>query len=840
MRIHLPIDDVLPQLLTAIAARGAAVLIAPPGAGKTTRVPGALLDAGLAGEGSILVLQPRRVAARSAARRIAHERGSDLGAEVGYRVRFDARVGPETRIELLTEGLLTRRLQSDPFLDGVGCVVFDEFHERSLHSDLGLALLREVQRDVRPDLRLVVMSATLDPGPVAEWLDAPIVRAEGRAYPVDIQFDARDDDRPVPARCARAVRAALAATTEGHVLVFLPGVGEIERTATAIGASPLPGVELLPLHGRLSARDQDRALAPSPLRKVVLATNIAETSITIEGVTTVIDTGLARSPRFDPAIGLERLELGRISRASADQRTGRAGRTGPGRCHRLWTRGADRGLLARDVPAVRRADLTRTVLEIYAWGSDPRDFGWFEPPPLAHIERAEATLERLGALEQGKVTALGASLLALPAHPRLARVVVEGHRRGQLEAAATAAALAAERDLFIEPPHITGDSDLELRLDALSAVERGRTPPGVSRRRAREVAKARDQLVRVARGALGAERGARQPQSDASTIARLLLSGFPDRVAQRRGPRSARFKLANGTGARLSENSVVRDAPLIIAVNLRGARRGERSEHVIEIAAALDPSALSLEEAVVTRFDPDREAVIQLRSRRYLALELETVPAGAGADPDAVAEALAIAAAADPVRAFRWPDTPAVAGLITRLRWLARARPELGMPTFDALDVPPSPPAEPDPLIVTLCVGRRSFTDLRKLPLASMLDGLIPYPVRAQLDRLAPARMTLPDGTTKAIEYRDDGPPVLATRFERLFGVDSTPEVAGVPLMLHLLAPNRRPVQVTADLPSFWRNTYPQVRKELRGRYPKHPWPEDPLTAPPGVRRRRR
>lgn len=856
---RLPIDEVLPALLSALAEAGQAVLLAPPGAGKTTRVPPAVLDAGLAGDGRILVLQPRRVAARAAARRIAEERGGRLGGEVGYRVRFDDRTGADTRIELLTEGLLTRRLQSDPFLEGVGCVVFDEFHERSLHADLGLALLREVRREVRPDLKLVVMSATLDPGPVAEWLGAPVVRAAGRTFPVEVQYAPRDDDRPLPTRCAGAIRQALAEEPAGHVLVFLPGVGEIERTAEALG--PLDGIDVLPLHGRLTGEAQDRALAPQQRRKVVLATNIAETSVTLDGVRVVVDSGEARVPRFDPAIGLERLERGRISRASAEQRAGRAGRTGPGRCLRLWTESTHRGLAPYEAPEVARVDLTRAVLELRAWGADPRTFAWFEAPPARTIDRAEALLRRLGALDDAGVTALGETLLALPVHPRLGRVVLAGLRAGRLREAAAVAALAAERDVFVDPPALVADSDLDLRLDALDAR---RPPRGVSHRALTEVRRARDQLVRIAEG-LGEAPRAPDP---AMPAARLLLAGFPDRVGRRRAPRSDRFKLASGLGARLSPQSAVKDAPLIVAVSLRGARRGERAEHVVEVASAVEPAWLPVEEAVETRFDPAREAVVQVRTRRYLALVLDEVPAGEAADRAAVSAALAEAAAADPARAFGWPDDPAAAGLLARLRWLARARPAWAVPTFPELGGPApegsdgsegseGEPAEvpstdgtdaiepteaippPSELIRTLCDGRRSFAELRRIGLAPILEGLLPHAMRSRLDREAPARLTLPDGTSRPLDYAPGHAPVLATRFERLFGLRDTPRLAGRPIRLHLLAPNRRPVQITDDLASFWATTYPQVRKELRGRYPKHPWPEDPLSAPPGIHRRR-
>lgn len=839
---RLPIDDVLGELLTALRGHGAAVLVAPPGAGKTTRVPPAILDAGLAGEGRVVVLQPRRVAARASARRIAEERGAALGGEVGYRIRFEDRTGPTTRIEVLTEGLLTRRLQGDPFLEGVGCVVLDELHERSLHADLGLALLREVRREARPDLRLVAMSATLDPGPVAAFLECPVVVAEGRTFPVEVAYDPLPDDRPLPQRCAAAARAELARALSsdlgaGHVLVFLPGVGEIERTAEALG--PLAEADVLPLHGSLPGEAQDRALAPSPRPKVVLATNIAETSVTLEGVRAVVDSGLARVPRFDPAVGLERLESVRISRASADQRAGRAGRTGPGRCRRLWTESEQQGLRPAERPEVRRLDLTRAVLEIRGWGADPLTFEWFEAPEPETLARADGLLRRLGALSaDGVVTDLGRTLLALPLHPRLGRVVVAGHRAGCLADAATVAALVAERDIFAEPPDQAGDSDLLLRLDALRDLERGHPWPGLNRRAAREVLRARDQLTAVARRELGAgppRKAGSARGADDEALLRILLTGFPDRVAHRRAPRSERFLMASGSGAVLDPRSVVMDADLVLAVGLEGGRRGVRAEHVIRVASALDPRWLDVETEIVTRFDPAREAVVQQRVRRFLALELDAAPAGEDADPDAVAAALARAVCLDPARALAFDRD--VEAWLARLRWLAAEAPELDLPTFGEL----APAETPGPLIEALCQGRRSFAELRRVDLLPMLKGLAGHAVTSAVDRLAPDRLTLPDGTTRRLEYTAGAPPVLAARIQQLFGLQETPAVAGgrVPVMLHLLAPSQRPVQITRDLRSFWRTTYAEVRKELRGRYPKHDWPEDPLTATARPRRQR-
>jgi ATP-dependent helicase HrpB len=824
---QLPIDAVLPEVLQAVRAHGAVVLVAPPGAGKTTRVPPALLDAGLAGDGTLLLLQPRRVAARASARRIAAERGGVVGGEVGYSVRFERRVGPKTRIEVLTEGLLTRRLQADPFLEGVGCVVLDEFHERSLHADLGLALLREIRAEVNPDLVVVVMSATLDPGPVAAFLSCPVVESEGRTFPVEVHYDPRVDDRPVPLRCASAIRKALAETGEGHVLAFLPGVGEIRRTADALGV--LPGVEVLPLHGQLSGADQDRAIAPSQGRKVVLATNIAETSVTIEGVRAVVDSGLARVPRFDAAVGLERLELGPISVASADQRAGRAGRTGPGWCRRLWTESRHRRMPAAQVPELRRVDLARTALEIRAWGADPATFGWFEAPDPSTLAAAELLLQRLGALDEAGITPLGQTLVRLPLPPRLARVVVAGHEAGHLRAAAAAVALASERDIFREPPDVMTDSDLALRMDAL---EDPRGLP-VDRRGVARVRQVRDQLVRVAEQTLG--RAGEDWRADDATLARLLMTGFPDRVALRRAG-SDRFKLAGGAGAVLDRRSAVRDAELILAVGLSGAPRGERAEHRINIAVALDQSDLPTERGLRTRFDATREAVVQTRATTYLDLVLAEHPPGKERDVAAVEAVLAVAVAAKPLAALNLDRD--VAAFLGRVRWLAQADPSLGLPTLSEL----TEPGEVTPLIEMICSGQRRFSDTQKVALLPLLKGVLGHHLVQRLGALAPPQMTLPDGTSRRLTYEAGKAPVLAARMQQLFGLAETPSVAGgrVPVVLHLLAPNQRPAQVTQDLASFWANTWPQVRKELRGRYPRHAWPEDPLTAKPESRPKRR
>jgi len=827
--LNLPIEDVLTDVIDALEQVGAAVVLAPPGAGKTTRIPPAILDADLCPGERILVLQPRRVAARAAAQRVAKERGVPVGDEIGYAVRFERKASRATRIEFLTEGLLTRRLQADPFLEGIGCVIFDEFHERSLHADLGLAMVREIRRELRPDLKVVVMSATLTPGPVAHWLDAPIIESKGRAFPVDVTYAPTDDDRPIHIRCAAAIRSLAADITEGHILVFLPGVGEIERTASLLdGTLDRP---ILPLHGRLPAQAQDRALAPSTTPKVVLATNIAETSVTLAGVRAVVDTGLARRPVYDVAIGVARLETVFISRDSADQRAGRAGRTGPGRCHRMWTAHRHRVLPEVTPPEVTRVDLTGTLLEIRGWGSTPATFQWFESPKEAVIAQAEALLTALGAIDETGITAQGRTILALPTTPRLASVIIAGHSAGCLEEAATLAALAGEQDILLNAPDLRSDSDLDIRLEVLRKLDAGRRQSGVRMGAARRVQMARNQLIRVARKTLG------EPKkiSDPPNPVRCFLAGFPDRVAQRRTTGSERLLLADGAGARLAPESAARDAPLMIAVTLEGARRGVRAEHLVRLACAIDSEWLPIEEGYEVTFDSVREAIITRRTRRYRALVLASQPV-ADQDPIRTARALAEAVAKDPLNALRWRDDKGAAAYIGRIRWVAAARPDLGLDPLECLDTP----GAVTPLIEGLCQGKRSFDGLRRGTLVRYLEGLLGYTVTKTLADYAPTSLTLPDGSTKAVTYTPGEPPVVATRFERLFGLPDTPKIAGVPVMLHLLAPNMRPVQITQDLASFWETGYPAVRKELRGRYPKHPWPDDPLTATPGLGRRRR
>jgi len=870
-RAPLPVDEVLPALTAALAEHRAAVLTAPTGAGKTTRVPPAvasLLADSASDARRVVMLEPRRIAARAAARRIAEEGGWRLGDEVGYQVRFDRRASADTRILVVTEGLLVQRLQSDPFLEGVGAVVFDEFHERSLDADLALAMAARVQREVRPDLLLTVMSATLDAAPLARFLGGcPAVESRGFLHPVEIDWlDPTDrrlaglgitpgSSRPsdVSALAAWGVRRMLE-RVDGDVLCFLPGVGEIHRTAEALEeVARARGLDLAPLHGSLPPAEQDAVLSPSERRRVVLATNVAETSVTIEGIEGVVDSGWVRQMRFDPARGLDKLELVRISRASAAQRTGRAGRLGPGRCLRLWSEHEHRGLAERTPPEVARVDLAGATLQLLAWGeSDAAAFPWYEAPDTTALAAAEELLARLGAVEANGVTALGRAMAALPAHPRLARLLAEGHRLGHAGAAAMAAALLGERFPIRrrhgEAAPRPARSDL---LEAAEAVERfsrgGAWTEGLNRGAARFALQARDQLASMA-GRLGGEsgrEGATVPADEA--VLRAAFAAFPDRLCRRREPRGRRAAMVGGRGVELDTGSAVTEAELFVALELAGGFKGAGDARA-RLASAVDEAWLPEErvrEATEVEFDPERQRVIGYRRRRYLlgadTLLLDEREVPLTADLTAAAEAaLAAAAAADLEGALPLADD-AVASFLARLGWLAAVRPELALPEFGD--------AALTELLPALVAGRRSFAELAKAPLLDVMRGLLtPAQLRA-LEREAPERLEVPSGNRIRLDYAAGAatgetgrPPVLAVRIQEMFGLAETPRVGGgrVPVLLHLLAPNHRPQQVTDDLASFWQNTYPEVRKELAGRYPKHAWPEDPLAATPRRRPGRR
>ena len=829
---RLPIDDALPELLRSVRASGAVVLHAPTGAGKTTRVPPALL--GDLPEGEIWVTEPRRIAARAAARRMADEAGERIGETYGYQVRFERRVGPETRVVCMTEGVALRRLQADPFLEGVAAIVIDEFHERSVNVDLLLAFVREARRETRPDLVLVVMSATLDAEPIARWLgDAEVVRSEGRSYPVDVRHDEKVSDADTPARVARAVRHALA-RDEGDVLAFLPGVREIRAVIGHLEAGPPLDVELLPLYGDLPADQQDRALRPGSKRRVVVSTNLAESSVTLPRVDIVVDSGEARVLRYDHGSGLDRLERERISRASADQRAGRAGRTGPGVAYRLWTCGAEGRMRAFDEAELHRVDLAPSLLQLLAWGvDDPRSFGWFEPPDPARWASAFDTLAALGAIERrgagGTLTSLGRRLAELPLHPRLGRLLLAGAEAHVPERAALAAALLAERDVVLpgeDASRRDTESDVVDRVDAIErdGNERFRSHQ-LHRGRVRQVKRVAKQLLRALgpRDALSFGGGDRD-------LRRALATAFVDRLAKRREDDPSRAVLGSGRGVRMGSGCAVRSAPYFVAVDVADGRRGAHSEGLVRVASAVEPGWLEQTTREVRRFDPERARVVNERVTQLGGLILTREPVTCPTDAH-TAQLLSDAASANLRAAF---DLDAAEPTLARIAFLREHVPELDLPAVDDAGLRAIVPA--------LCMGERTLAALRKRNLGEEVRRRLSWPQQQALDAHAPTRITVPSGRTQTLTYARDKPPVLAVRIQDVFGWEDTPRLAQgrVPVVLHLLAPNMRPQQVTTDLASFWRDTYPEVRKELRGRYPKHHWPEEPGLADAGRGRRRK
>ncbi len=877
-RPALPVDEVLPAIVDALRGTGAVVLKAPPGAGKTTRVPPAMLDAGLAEldggrPGQIVLLQPRRVAARAAAARIAEERGGQVGDEIGYQVRFERRVSRRTRLLVCTEGVFLRRLQDDPLLEDVAAVVFDEFHERSLDADLALAMTRRVRDEVRPDLRLVVMSATLAPEPIARFLGkVPTVESLGRTFPVAVEYAKFAGGASIEQDAAEATRRALADST-GHVLVFLPGVGEIRRTQELLGDAPAEfGVDVLPLYGDLPLDEQQRVVRPSARRKVVLATNVAETSLTIDGVTTVVDSGWARVNRLDPYLGLNRLELVRISRASTEQRAGRAGRTAPGRCLRLWTEREQQGLRDFEQPEIMRVDLSEAALQLLAWGErDVRGFPWFAPPPPAALETALDLLAKLDAVgpdqrteagnlkEAGGPTEIGLRMARLPLQPRLARLVIEGERLGAGERAALCAALLSERDPFrrrgprAKAEHHS-DSDVLDRLLALEAFERsGRRDSPVGElygNQAKQILRAAEQIARQiggrgdvegeasGEGASGSSR--RTPVADAQgslkhdpdePILRALAVAFPDRLCRRREPKGRRGLMIGGRGVRLADESALSDSELFVAVELT---ESGQAETLVRQASRVEREWLPKSQFVTridVAYDPQREKVAAVRRTYFGDLVLDETPAAMPGDVDpGPMLAAAVAERFDPATLV---DDDA-RRYLARVRSLREWMPQLDLPDLGA-----------DPwrsLLPEWCAGKTSLAELKAAPPIDAIQAKLTYEQRAAVDREAPERIAVPSGSRIVLEYEPGKPPVLAVRIQELFGLKETPRIAGgrIGVLLHLLAPNYRVQQITPDLASFWKNTYGDVKKELKRRYPKHAWPDDPLTASAEHRPKRR
>ena len=870
--LPLPVDRVLPDLLAALRARGVAVLQAPPGAGKTTRVPLALLGAV---EGRIVVLEPRRLAARAAARRMAFERGERVGQTVGYRVRGESKASGATRIEVVTEGILTRMLLADPSLEGVGAVVFDEVHERSLPGDLGLALALQSRELLRPDLWILAMSATLDGERFAELLAsgeagtgdpglgtrgadtprdtsagpqspdptspppgaAPIITAEGRAFPVEtVHLGPPQDRRRTPEAVAAAVHRALdeaAASGGTGVLAFLPGAGEIRRTEEILARGLPRDVDLHALYGALPPGQQDAAVAPAPeaRRKVVLATSIAETSLTIDGVVAVVDAGLARRPRFSPATGMQRLETVRVSRAEADQRRGRAGRTAPGVAYRLWSEAETAALQDFAPPEILRADLAPLALDLASWGATPGELRWLDPPPEAQFETARGLLRMLGALDaSGALTAHGRAMARLPVHPRLAHMLLASGS----PLAPDIAAVLGERDILRSSGPQAPDADLGLRLDALRSRDALRSFRGLSVARGalHGARKEADRLRRLA------PKPPPEASGDTRDAGRALALAYPDRVAQRTAetPREVRYRLREGHTAVLPATDPLADHEWL-AVAALDSRVGAARIFLAAPLAPEDVTDLFADQIVrekVVAWDDAAGRVSARKVERLGALILSEGPL-ANPDAEAVQAALWDGVRARGLGSLNWTKTA------TRLRQrLAFLHYHEGAPWPDVSD---------DALLATLdtwlapfAQGATSLGDLKRADLATALDARVPWDRRRDLDRLAPERLPVASGAHVALDYSTPEAPVLAVKLQETFGMKDTPRVLGgrVPVVMHLLSPARRPVQVTTDLASFWRTGYFDVRKDLRGRYPKHPWPEDPLTATATARTKRR
>ena len=875
----LPIDAFLPDITAAVRERGVLVLVAEPGAGKTTRVPPAIVNGGLLAKDQpqLVMLQPRRIAARAAAERIGEEQGWRVGDDVGYQVRFENRTSARTRLRVVTEAILTRQLLDDPSLDGVGCVVLDEFHERSIHSDIALALLKQAREALRDDLKIVVMSATLAAESVSDFLGgAPIVRVPGRTFPVDVEYRS-PGGLDLENAVARAVRERW--DDGGDVLVFLPGAAEIERCQRTLGAFAEERAAVVrPLHGSLPFEQQRLAVQPAATRKIVLATNIAETSLTIDGVKVVIDSGLARVPRFDAARGLDSLSLERISNASATQRAGRAGRTSAGRCVRLWTAFEQKQLRPFDLPEVASVDLSSTVLDLHAWGeSDVAAFGWFESPPADALAAADTLLTRLGAVDDsGHLTPLGRRMQAMPVHPRLARLLIAAADAGDAGLGATVAAMLSEKDFVrrewqdrnaIGSSAMTASSDVLVRLHLFDVAARsnfrfGSAGDQVDILQARQVDRVREQLERVAgatprhaasRAADSSRNETRSPVGSAARdaawqasagrprdaqyedelVRRLTLVAYPDRVCRRRSdPRAG--VMVGGVGVRLDPASAVHEGEFFVAVDARQDDRSRQREAAVRIAGRIEPAWLeslfpqSIHKYRTAKYDEARGRVVAIVETKYLDLVLRQETQTDV--PRAEAGQLLAEALAGELPAMIEGDE-GLSALVNRLKFAARLAPDHDWPAIDVS------------LMEDAAAGKQSREQVRAGLFQAIRNRLL-YPLDRLIDQLAPETLEVPTGSQIKLQYPADPnqPPILAVRLQEVFGLTETPRVGGgrVPVLLHLLGPNYRPVQITSDLASFWANVYQRVRKDLRADYPRHSWPDDPLTAPAvrGARRR--
>ncbi len=798
----LPVTEALPALAETLAQGRNAILVAPPGAGKTTIVPLALLDAPWRGDQRILMLEPRRLATRAAATRMASLLGEQVGATAGFRTRIDSAMSAGTRIEVLTEGLLVRRLQSDPGLDGVAAVLLDEIHERSLESDLALALCLDLQRQLRPELRLLAMSATADGARLSGLMNADVIESAGRMFPVSIQHSPRDIQGPrdLPEAMARAIRAALA-EHEGDILAFLPGMAEIRRTQTALDRC---GALVLPLHGDLPPADQDRALRPADSRRVVLATSIAETSLTVPGVRIVVDGGWRRAPRLDASTGLTRLATMRISRAAAEQRAGRAGREAPGVAIRLWSPALHRGLPAFDRPEILEAELSSLVLDCAAWGTAPDALSFLDKPPSGALKAAAALLAELGALDaDARITPAGRRMAQLGAHPRLAAMMLEATTAGEAALAATLAALLEERDPLRAPD---APADIASRLVAIAHGDATADRGAISR--IRQTARQYRRRLRI--------QG--DPAEDGDP-GKLLAAAFPDRIAQRRGEPGS-FRLSGGGGARLPRTDKLADANLLVVASME-----VKASARIRMAAPLDVDALPhvlaerVTETVESGFDSVSGTVLARRRRRLGSLVLSDRTEQA--DPAQLAEALARAAADQGLRVLNWTDD--ARQYQARVGLMRALEPDQEWPDLSDSALAASAPDWLAPHL--LGVGK--LADLARLDLMALLRGLLPWALANRLDRDVPTHLSLPGGRA-SVDYTQPVP-LASARTQHYYGLATTPLLAGgrIPLRLALLSPAGRPIAVTADLAGFWKGAWADARRDMRGRYPKHNWPED-------------
>ncbi|WP_339715260.1 ATP-dependent helicase HrpB [uncultured Sneathiella sp.] len=816
----LPVEGVLPVLATALTSAPVAILEAAPGAGKTTLVPLFLLKSGLMGSGKIIMLEPRRLAARAAARRMADLLGEEVGQTVGYRVRLDSKVSQQTRIEVVTEGILTRRLQSDPELKGIDLLIFDEFHERSLQTDLGLALARQVQEILRDDLKLLLMSATIDTARISKALGgAPVISSAGRQFPVETRFLSRPGSKSTVQEVLTAVEQAI--QEEGDILVFLPGAREITRLQQRLSQLPsLSDILILALYGNLPPKDQDGAILPDPdgKRKIVLSTDIAETSLTIEGVRIVIDSGLARRPVFNPNSGMTALETRRIARASADQRRGRAGRLGPGICYRLWSAAEDRGLIEFAPPEITSTDLTALVLELAKWGvEDPSDLFWMDVPPRGPFAQGRDVLQALGAVdENGKITTLGQKIVNLPLHPRLGGMLLRAQKIGAGGLAVNISALLSERDIFRRDPD-SPNADIRSRLEILSQAE---LKGGKTFGAAQQVRRTSQDLRRRLKIPHGSE--------DQNMAGLLLAFAYPDRIGELRSGSQLQYRLSGGRGARLMENDRLQGEPYLVVADLDGKGREAR----IDLAAPISVEEIeeNFADMIVSVrrvfWDEKKSRVLAVLERKLGAL-LITQQRIENPAPEEVEAALLTAVKSKGLKVLPWNEESR--SLAARINFVRYHETEEGWPDLSDTALVSSV----EDWLLPYLAGASSLDDLQKINLTDILLNLMSRDQRKQLEEYAPPAIKVPSGSYIRLNFNDPESPVLAARLQELFGLQDVPKLCNgrVSVSIHLLSPARRPVQITQDLASFWKNTYTDVKKDLKGRYPKHYWPDDPLEA---------